>query len=137
MTALGRIPPAGGISAMQSINVAILNPLFFVAFFGTAATCLLLAIAALFRWDEPAAFYLLAGSVLYLVGSLLVTIVFNVPLNDALAAVNPDSAEGASLWTGYLSNWTAWNHARTATSLAAAASFTVALCYQARGPGAA
>src|SRR3990172_7116821 len=36
MKALGRLPPAGGIAAMQSINVAVLNPVFFGAFFGTA-----------------------------------------------------------------------------------------------------
>jgi hypothetical protein len=29
MRALGRLPPAGGIAAMQSINVAVLNPVFF------------------------------------------------------------------------------------------------------------
>ena len=127
MTALGRLTPAGGIAAMQSINVAILNPLFFVAFFGTAAACVLLAIAALVRWSEPGAIYLLAGSLLYLAGSIVVTIVFNVPLNNALAAARPESAEAAGLWTRYLSVWTAWNHVRTAASLAAAASFIMAL----------
>jgi uncharacterized membrane protein len=33
MTALGRIPSPKGISAMQSIIVAVLNPVFFSAFF--------------------------------------------------------------------------------------------------------
>jgi uncharacterized membrane protein len=127
MTALSRLPPGGGIAAMQSINVAVLNPLFFVAFFGTAAACLLLAIAALAGWSEPGAFQLLLGSVLYLAGCLLVTMVFNVPLNNALAAVAPDSAEGADLWRRYLSNWTAWNHVRTAACLASAASFSMAM----------
>jgi uncharacterized membrane protein len=35
-----------------------------------------------------------------------VTIVFNVPLNEALALVEPDSTEGARLWASYLANWT-------------------------------
>jgi hypothetical protein len=48
MGALGRLPAEGGIAAMQSINVAVLNPVFFTAFFGTAAIALVLAIAALF-----------------------------------------------------------------------------------------
>jgi len=56
-----------------------------------------------------------------------VTGVFNVPRNDALAAVAPASAEGASLWTDYISGWTAWNHVRTAASLAAATLLTFAL----------
>ena len=37
MGALRRLPQAAGISAMQSINVVVLNPLFFAVFFGTAA----------------------------------------------------------------------------------------------------
>jgi uncharacterized membrane protein len=127
MAALSRLPPAGGIAAMQSINVAVLNPLFFAAFLGPAAACVLLAVAALLRWSEPGAFSLLAGGVLYLVGGPLVTMLFNLPLNNALAAVAPDSDDGARLWHRYLSDWTAWNHVRTTATLAAAASFTVAL----------
>ncbi|MGH8691275.1 MAG: anthrone oxygenase family protein, partial [Burkholderiales bacterium] len=78
---------------------------------------------------EPGAVYLFAGSVLYLVGSLLVTIVFNVPRNEALASVAPAAPNSASLWSGYVASWTAWNHVRTAASLAAAASFSIALSY--------
>ena len=62
MAALGRISPASGISAMQSVNVAVLNPLFLGTFFGTAALSLVLAVAALMNWAEPGAFYLLAGA---------------------------------------------------------------------------
>lgn len=127
MNALARLPAAQGIAAMQSINVAAPNPLFMTAFVGTAAACVLLAVSSLLRWRDPVAAYLLAGSLLYFVGAFLVTILFNVPRNNALAAVAPASAEGASLWTNYLSNWTAWNHVRTAASLAAAALLTVAL----------
>jgi uncharacterized membrane protein len=53
--------------------------------------------------------------------------VFNVPLNNALAVVDPASADAASLWSRYVSSWTAWNHVRTVAALAAAASFTLAL----------
>jgi uncharacterized membrane protein len=127
MTALGRLPPDQGMAAMQSINVAVINPWFFAAFFGTAALCVVLAIASLFRWGEPGSIYLLAGSLLYLVGAILVTIRFNVPLNNALAAAEPGSAASAGLWTRYLAEWTAWNHVRTAAPLAAAAAFILAL----------
>jgi uncharacterized membrane protein len=53
--------------------------------------------------------------------------VFNVPLNNALAAAKPDSAEAASLWSRYPSVWTSWNHVRTLACLAACASFILAL----------
>jgi len=127
MKALARLPAGEGIAAMQSINVVVLNPWFMTAFFGTAAACVLALITSLLRWHEPGSAYLLAGSVLYLVGSLLVTIVFNVPRNEALAAVAPTDPNGAKLWAGYVASWTAWNHVRMAASLAAAASFSVAL----------
>ena len=55
MNALGRLPAAQGISAMQSINVVVINPLFMGAFLGTAAACVLLGIAALVMWHEPGA----------------------------------------------------------------------------------
>jgi len=111
---------------MQSINVVVLNPWFFTAFFGTATSCLALATFGVFNWNQPGALYLLAGSALYLLGSIAVTMTGNVPMNDALAAVAPDSAEGAALWTRYLSDWTMWNHVRTAASLAASAAFILA-----------
>jgi uncharacterized protein (TIGR02246 family) len=129
MKSLARLPPADGIAAMQAINVDVLNGWFFAAFFGTALCCLVLAVSSFFRWDRPDAIYLLNGSLLYLVGTILVTIIFNVPLNDALAAVDPATAHASDLWNTYVKSWTVWNHVRTGMALAAAASFTVALCH--------
>jgi len=133
MGALGRIPPAAGIAAMQAVNVAVINPWFMSIFFGTASTCVVLAVAALVLWAQTAAFWLLAGSILYVAGSILVTVLCNVPLNNALAQAQPDTAEGASLWSRYLTRWTQWNHVRTVASLAAAAAQTIALYLQAGG----
>jgi uncharacterized membrane protein len=127
MTALGRLSASNGISAMQSINVAVLNPVFFSVFFGTGAVSLALAIAALFRWSAPGALYLLVGALLYVVGCVLVTVMFNVPLNNKLKAVNPESSDGASLWSAYLTTWTAWNTVRTVASLAASVLFILAI----------
>ena len=127
MKALEQQPPSQGIAAMQSINIVVINPMFMVAFFGTAAVCLVLFVSSFFRWHRPGAAYLLVGSLLYLVGTILVTILFNVPRNDALAVVDPTSTEGASLWISYVSSWTAWNHVRTVAALAAAALFMMAL----------
>jgi uncharacterized membrane protein len=57
--------------------------------------------------------------------------VLNVPLNNALARVDPSSAAGAAEWARYLKDWTLWNHVRTVASIAAAALFTYALCARA------
>lgn len=127
MKALGAIPPAHGISAMQSINVAVINPWFLTPYFGMAMLSVLLIIAAVLRWHEPGAVYVVAGGLLYLLGTFLVTMLFNVPRNNALAAVAATSTEGAALWADYLIAWTKWNHVRTIAALAGAASFTIAL----------
>jgi len=127
MKALARLPAAQGITAMQSINVVVINPWFMAAFMGTAAACVLVAVFSLLRWGEPGTAYLLSGGLVYLIGTVLVTIAFNVPRNNALAAADSQSADGARVWAGYVTGWTAWNHVRTAAALAAAALLTFAL----------
>lgn len=127
MSALTRMQPSQGIVAMQFINITVINPWFMTAFLGTAVACLFLVVSALLKWHQPNAAYLLVGSLLYLIGTFGVTIACNVPLNDALAIVKPDSTEGASLWAKYLTDWTLWNHVRTLAALVAAVLLTIAL----------
>lgn len=129
MDALARLTSTQGIAAMQSINVKVVkSPFPFLAvLFGTAAACALLVVTSLLSWDRPGSVHLFIGSLLYLLGTIGVTIVANVPLNEALARVDPASADGARLWARYLARWTAWNHVRTVAALASAALFTLAL----------
>jgi uncharacterized membrane protein len=121
MKALARLPAAQGIAAMQSINVAVINPWFLGVFLGTSATCALVALDGLLMWDEPAGIYLLAGGALYVVGTFLVTMTANVPLNNRLAAIQPSDGGSAERWSGYVAAWTRWNHVRTIAALLAAA----------------
>jgi uncharacterized membrane protein len=127
MNALSRLQPAQGIAAMQSINITAINPLFMTALFGTAATCLLLIVSTLSKLSQPDAVYLLVGSLLYLIGTVGVTMLGNVPLNNALAIVDPNSTEGETLWAKYLTDWTFWNHIRTLAALAASVTFIISL----------
>ena len=127
MKALARLHPAQGVTAMQAINVAAVTPAFMAALFGTAVACGVLQVWALFAWDERFAPYLLAGGVLYLVGTILLTIAYHVPRNEALARVEPHGANVESHWRRYLSGWTAWNHLRAVAALAAATTLTIAL----------
>ena len=126
MKALGRLPSAEGIAAMQAINAAAIGPAFLVMFLGTALACGVLIVYSLLVWHEPFAVWLLVGGALYLV-AILLTGVYHVPRNEALAAVEPHGADAEGRWTGYLSEWTAWNHLRAAAALAAAATLTIAL----------
>jgi uncharacterized membrane protein len=126
MKALARLPLGQGIAAMQSINVTVINPVFMTAFLGTAVACAILVMVSLLDWQRPGSGILLAGGLLYLVGTILVTIGFNVPRNEALARVDPANVEAAVVWMDYVSTWTLWNHVRTAASLMAAVLLTIA-----------
>jgi uncharacterized membrane protein len=95
MRALGRLEPARGLAAMQSINVLAVTPAFMTALFGTGAACLALAVWALVDWDGSFGPYLLVGSGLHLVGVVVLTIAYHVPRNDALARLDPESPGAA------------------------------------------
>jgi uncharacterized membrane protein len=126
MTALGRIDPAAGMAAMNAINLVIVRSLFMPLFLGTTLAAAILALLALLRWGQPGMAAALAGGLLHVLGMFAVTMVWNVPLNNALAAAQPDAA-GTALWTHYRSAWTAWNHVRTLASTGASVLFTWAL----------
>jgi uncharacterized membrane protein len=126
MWALGKLPAAQGVSAMQTINVVVINPLFLGAFLGTAAASALLLVLSIMDLQSAGSTLRVIGSLLYLAGTFVVTMVFNVPRNDALAAAKPDTPEAAALWREYLSRWTAWNHVRMLAALGSAAAFTLA-----------
>ncbi|MFC6487510.1 DUF1772 domain-containing protein [Nitratireductor sp. GCM10026969] len=122
MTAFARIDQAHGIAAMNSINATILGSLFMPFFFGTTLAGAVLAILALFRWDEPGAAVMLAGGLVYVIGMFLVTVIYNVPLNNELTRTG-----AAEVWSRYLKDWTFWNHVRTVASAAAMALFIAAI----------
>lgn len=127
MRGLSRLPASEGISAMQAINIAVINPIFLGAFLGTAALCAVTIVATLLRWQRAGAAYLLTAALLYLVGSFLVTMICNVPLNNTLAALTPAHANSADQWVDYLRRWTIWNHVRMLASILSSAGFIMAL----------
>jgi uncharacterized membrane protein len=127
MDGLAELPGDQGIAAMQAINRAAVTPLFMIALFGTGLACAGLTVWAAISWWRPGAAWVVAAGSLYGLGVVVVTIVANVPRNDALAAVDPARADSARLWTTYVSDWTTWNHVRCAAALAAAALLTIAL----------
>jgi uncharacterized membrane protein len=127
LTALARRPSAQGIAMMQSINIAVITPLFMLVFLGAGVLCLLLLVLTINKWDRSDSLYLLLGSLLYLFGVLGVTIGFNVPLNNKLANVVPNSSEAANQWAKYLTEWTICNHVRTLAALGATAVFAISL----------
>ncbi len=127
MKALGRMPSPGGIAAMQSINVTVINPSFLAAFIGTALFSIGVAILTLVVHGHPSTTLFLGGAIFYFVGTFLVTMFANVPLNDQLAAVSATGINAVRLWRHYLYRWTLWNHVRTVAAMSAALLYALGL----------
>ena len=127
MASFARLAPDAGIAAMNAINLQIVRSPFMPLFLATTLVAVGLAGYALFHWSAPWGWAALAGGTLYVFGMFGVTMAFNVPLNDALAA-HPFSGGGdAEIWARYLRDWTFWNHVRTLASLGASILFVVSL----------
>jgi uncharacterized membrane protein len=133
MRGLDRAQPAEAIAAMRGINAeAQANAPFLMLFVGSALLALGVGVATAFRLSQPGAGYVLAGAALSLV-AFLVTMAFNVPLNDHLAGLNPSGPSAADAlreWQAYLTPWTAWNHVRTVTPLAGSVLILIGLRYR-------
>jgi uncharacterized membrane protein len=127
---LDRTQPAEAITAMRGINAeAPVNAPFLAMLLGSALLALAVGVVAVTRIGQPGSWYLLAGAVFGL-GGVIVTMAFNVPLNNHLDGVDPAGlsvADAASQWQAYLSTWTAWNHVRTATALVGAGLMLIGL----------
>lgn len=114
MPGLARAEDRTLVEAMQRINVAIVNVWFIICFLGALAFSLLAAVlhlrqGAVFAWAA-------AGFVLY-AATLLITVRFNVPLNNALDAASLDDARQAR--ASFEVAWVRWNLVRVVTSLGA------------------
>ncbi len=127
MRALAQMPPEQGMSAMQKINVTIINPLFLTLFLGTPLLCAILAVASILERSSPGSMWLLGGAVAYLAGPFLITVIFNVPLNNRLAEAEASDAEDT--WVNYQLTWQRWNHLRTYLGILSILLLSVGLFY--------
>ncbi|MDF9811300.1 anthrone oxygenase family protein [Streptomyces sp. SPB162] len=122
------------IGAMQNINVAIENPVFFLAFFGA----LVLTGVAAFqqrRLGRRAVFgWVLASVALYVV-ALLVTMGGNIPLNDELAKAGDPAHIGdpTAVLDRFENTWIALNIVRTTVCTVAVGCLGRALFLHGRG----
>jgi uncharacterized membrane protein len=133
MRGLDRTGPIEAITAMRGINVAAnTNPAFLLAYFGATILAVIVGIMAVIQFGQPGSAWILAGAVVGVLAGII-TMVFNVPLNNHLESVDParlSIADAAIEWQAYLSTWTAWNHVRAAASIVAAVLMLVGLRYR-------
>ncbi len=124
---LNRVPAPAAVAAMQGINIAAPRPPFMLPFLGTGLLCLLVAGAAVVERDGAASWLSLSGAILYLIGSIAVTIRFNIPLNNQIDKAPTDDPEADEAWASYLRPWRTWNHVRTISSTVACAALITSL----------
>jgi uncharacterized membrane protein len=133
MRGLDRTGPVDAITAMRGINVeANSNPVFLLGYFGATILALVVGVIAAIQLRQPGSWVVLVGAVLTILAAVI-TMAFNVPLNNHLDTVNPvglSAADAAREWQAYFSTWTAWNHARTVTSFVGAVLMLVGLRYR-------
>lgn len=121
-----------GINVMNKINIVIVNPLFIVAFFGGLISAYPAKVMMMNPnvYSKPARYYTLASTLIFFFGEFMVTVTQNVPRNNALLAVDPDSDEGAEYWqTNFLKGWVAWNTARGIFALLSAVLGALSLAF--------
>jgi uncharacterized membrane protein len=118
-TGLHKLPDREYIAAMQSINRAIQNPVFFLSFFGAAV---LLPLCSYLNYKPPLSikfYFLLGAAILYLAGVMGVTIAGNIPLNEALDKfdlTNASAVEIAKQRLAFEGKWNSLNIIRTISS---------------------
>lgn len=133
MRGLDRTGPVNAITAMRGINVAAnTSAPFLIAYLGAGVLAVAVGVAAIVRFGSPGSGWLLAGAIFGVLGTII-TMVFNVPLNNHLDTVDPvglSVAEAAREWQAYLSTWTAWNHVRTVTAVIAPVLMLIGVRYR-------
>ena len=119
MPGLGRTDDRTFVGAFQSIDRAVINPLFLATFLGALAFTVLAA--ALHLGNGWRLTWVVAALVLYL-AVLIITIRVNVPLNDEIkAAGDPDQIADLAVVRERFdeARWTRWNVVRAVATTAA------------------
>lgn len=115
---LGRLTDREYLRAMQSINRVILNPWFFTSFMGTVIM-MPLSTWLLYRYEgaDSSFYFILAATIIYIVGVFGVTIAGNVPLNNMLDKVDLSSANVADIRRSFEIPWNRLNTIRTGSNI--------------------
>ncbi|MEO0688952.1 MAG: anthrone oxygenase family protein [Pseudomonadota bacterium] len=126
MSAHKKTEPAGGIEAMQNINRDVIKTQFVAGILSIAAFSAIFAVYSLFVFEGAALVTLILASLVYLASVFLVTMVGNVPMNEALARLDHDSLDARIYWERYARTWTQLNHARSLGSILTSGLYIIA-----------
>lgn len=126
MPGLDLMPGTDAMQAMQNINIAVRNPVFFAIFAGTPILSVALAAMTLMnRRHRRTGLLLLVTMLIYVVGVVALTASINVPMNRSLALLSLMTETDWLAWSG---DWTLSNHARTVASVVSLLLAVLAAC---------
>ena len=100
------------LETMQNVNKRIINPIFFIVFFGPALLLIYSAIDL-----DPIK---VSAAITYLIGPIGITMTRNVPLNNTLEAKDlsqMSETEEKNFRENYETKWNFWHYTRTAISV--------------------
>ena len=126
MRGLMRAAPAGGIDSMQQLNRTVFRSFFLASFMALLPISIVFAIYAWIAMEGPAMQLIIAAAIIYLPFVFIVTARGNVPMNEKLDKMAPDSEDAAAYWKTYGPVWTRWNTVRTMGSIATAGCYLLA-----------
>ena len=114
MRSLAHTPGDGGVEAMQVINREVFRWVFMTLFLGMAGVSLIIAVAGGMLVEGLPGLLIMLSGLVYVIGCFGVTVFCNVPMNQALAAMDASSDDARTYWVDtYLPRWTFWNTVRT------------------------
>jgi len=116
------------LETMQSINREILNPAFFLIFFGSMIGLILSSIL-MYSNKEISFLFILSSTISYIIGPMGITVLGNVPLNDKLDRIylkKISSEESKELRISYEGKWNKYHLLRTVFAIISFLLLTVA-----------
>ncbi|EAR14842.1 anthrone oxygenase family protein [Robiginitalea biformata] len=128
----GKVPDLTYLETMQSINRAILNPAFFLVFFGSLV---LLSLASIYEFHTSRLVFglVLGAPITYLLGTFGVTAMGNVPLNnqlDVLDLAQMNAEQIGEFREYYETRWNRLHGIRTVFAVVAFLGVSLALFFK-------
>ena len=134
MRSLNLAKTAAGVEVMQIINREVWRSVIIILLWGMVALSIILASYAFLNMTGPSSVLVMVGGALYFLGVLVVSYVFNIPMNNRLDAMEYSGTEAAAYWKNtYMPRWVFWNYVRAITSGGAAICFLMACVLLAQG----
>jgi uncharacterized membrane protein len=118
MPGIGRLNDREFIRSFQVIDRVIQRgqPVFLLVWVGSVLTLIAAALLSLWMLDGANRLFVIAAAFVYLLCVQLPTVAINIPLNNALQTLNPDTMDEATRTRArndFEPRWNRWNARRT------------------------